>query len=101
MHIEMIAAAWNFGAPKWNGAVMPNQLAVDTSWKDSRPIGQAMRQPMMIAISTAVCPMNPENIRVMAMIKTMTAAASRMCEICPESGFWVVTTDPVAGSITA
>jgi hypothetical protein len=80
---------------------MPNHLAADTSWKDSRPIGQAIRQPMMIEMSTAVWPMNPENMRVMTMIETMTAAASRMCEICPESGFIVVTTDPVAVSNSA
>jgi len=28
---------------------------------------------MMIEMSTAVCPMNPENMRVMTMMATMTA----------------------------
>src|ERR1700728_3351952 len=97
MHIEMIAAASNLGGPKWNGGGMPNHLEEATSWKCSRPIGHAIRQPMMIEMSTAVWPMKPENMRVMTMIETMTAAASRMCEICPDSGFIVVAADPVAG----
>src|SRR3984957_20976849 len=96
MHIEMRAAASNLGAPKWNGSEMPNHFAAPTSLNFSRPIGQAMKQPMMIEISTAVWPMNPENIRVMRTISKMTAAASRMCEIWPESLFMVVTTEPVA-----
>src|ERR1700734_305775 len=96
MHIEMIAAASNLGWPKWNGGEMPNHLADPTPEKLSRCIGQAMKQPIMIEISTAVWPMNPEKIRVMRMISKMTAAASTMCEIWPESLFMVVTTEPVA-----
>jgi hypothetical protein len=96
MHMEMMAAASNLGWPKWNGGEMPNHFADPTPVNFIRPIGQAMKQPMMIEISTAVWPMNPENIRVMRMIIPMTAAASRMCEIWPESMFMVVTTEPVA-----
>src|ERR1700744_1933938 len=96
MHIEMIAAASNLGWPKWNGWEMPNHFADPTPEKLSRCIGQAMKQPRMIEISTAGWPMKPRNTRVMMMIIKMTAAASRMCEIWPESVFMVVTTEPVA-----
>src|ERR1700744_461944 len=96
MHIEMMAAASNWGWPKGNGGEMPNHSADPTPEKLSRCIGQAMKQPRMIEISTAVWPMNPRNIRVMMMIRAITAAASRMCEIWPESLFMVVTTEPVA-----
>ncbi len=45
MHMEMIAAAWNFGAPKCKGAAMPNHLEAETLEKSSRPIGQAISVP--------------------------------------------------------
>src|ERR1700744_2904868 len=96
MHIEMMAAASNLGWPKGKGGEMRHHSADPPPEKLSRCIGQAMKQPMMIEISTAVWPMNPEKIRGMRMISRMTAAASTMWEIWPESLFMVVTTEPVA-----
>ena len=58
MHIEMIAAASNFGWPKRKPA---ESHPVDraTPEKSTSPIGQAISVPMMIEISTAVWPMKP------------------------------------------
>jgi hypothetical protein len=52
---------------------------VATSGKCSRFIGQAIRLPSTIEISTAVWLMNPLNSRVITTSSRMTAAARAMC----------------------
>ena len=83
MHIEMIAAISNFGAPKWKKPLKPTHLASCTLEKCSRPIGQATRVPIAIESSTAIWLTKPRNTRVITTMSRITSPASAMCETWP------------------
>lgn len=58
-HIEMIAASWNCGAPKWNGVGKPTTSASATGPKSVTPNGIAIRVPATRPRSTAICLTKP------------------------------------------
>ena len=83
MHIEMIAAISNFGAPKWKKPLKPIHLASCTVEKSSRPIGQATRVPIAMESSTAIWLTKPRKHRVITTMSSITRPASAMWETCP------------------
>ena len=83
MHIEMIAAASNWGCPKRKNPLKPNQASPFTEEKSVRPIGQATSVPMTIESRTAIWLMKPRNTRVITTISSTTRPASAMCDMWP------------------
>ena len=83
MHIEMIAAASNFGWPNRKNPLKPTQAAECVLEKSSRPIGQATSVPIAMESSTAIWLMNPRKHRVITTMSSITRPASAMWETCP------------------
>ena len=80
MHIVMIAAAANFGAPKRKISGPPNQAAWATLLKSVWPMSAATIVPITMLSSTAICETKPRNRRLIRMIDRTTMPASTTCE---------------------
>lgn len=74
-HIEMIAASWNCGAPKWKGLGKPITSASATGLKSAPPKGIARSVPINRPSSTAICLTKPRVKRRSARTMTSVAAA--------------------------
>ena len=78
MHIVMIAAAANFGCPKWKMFGAPNQSASLTLLKLTRFMNDATIVPITRLSNTAIWLMKPLNTRLISRISRMTRPASAM-----------------------
>ncbi len=75
MHIEMMAATWNCGAPKWKGVGKPTTEAFWTASKLVMPSGRAMRVPATRPRRMDICWRKPRrNLRISRTITRVTAA---------------------------
>ncbi|RPK36202.1 hypothetical protein EES37_27295 [Streptomyces sp. ADI91-18] len=75
MHIEMIAATWNCGAPKWNGVGKPIRSAPRTASKFVMCSGSAMRVPATSPSRMEICWRKPRrNLRMTSTIARVRAA---------------------------
>jgi len=77
-HSERIAARWNWGAPKWNGAGKPTTSASATGPKSVTPKGIAITVPATMPSRTAICLTKPRvKRRSSSTIRRVVAARPR------------------------
>lgn len=75
MHMEMMAAISNCGAPKWNGVGKPTTSASPSAPKSVIPAGTAIRVPTTRPSRMAICWRNPRSsLRRASTITRVTAA---------------------------
>lgn len=90
MHIEMIAATWKVGMPKWNGVGNATSGPSVTLEKSAMPRNTAMTVPMTIA--RRIDRREIEALPSLLSSSTMTRviAARPMLAMLPKSGAWLL-----------